>query len=69
VKDARWAIRDQFGTALVEDGRVDAEGLFQWCQVPLNTRVSIDVWRDARRVNDSRIVMDRLTTVHFVLPP
>ena len=68
VKDARWAIRDQFGTALVEDGRVDAEGLFQWCQVPLNTRVSIDVWRDARRVNDSRIVMDRLTTVHFVLP-
>ena len=68
VRDARWSIRDQFGTALVEDGRVDADGLFQWCQLPLNTRVSIDVWRENRRVNDSRIVMERLSTVHFVLP-
>jgi hypothetical protein len=68
VRDARWTIRDQFGTALVEDGKVDADGLFQWCQLPLNTRVSIDVWRDNRRVNDSRIVMERLTTLHFVLP-
>ena len=69
VRDARWSIRDQFGSALVEDGKVDENGLFQWCQLPLNQRVSIDVWRENRRLNDSRIVMDRLTTLHFVLQP
>jgi hypothetical protein len=69
VPNARWAIRDQFGTTLVEDGKVDADGWFQWCQLPLNTRVNIDVWRDERRVNDSRIVMDPLTTLNFILPP
>ena len=69
VRDARWSIRDQFGAALVEDGKVDESGLFQWCQLPLNQRVSIDVWRENRRMNDSRIVMDRLTTLHFVLQP
>ena len=69
VRDARWSIRDQFGAALVEDGKVDENGLFQWCQLPLNQRVSIDVWRENRRMNDSRIVMDRLTTLHFVLQP
>ena len=69
VRDARWSIRDQFGSALVEDGKVDENGLFQWCQLPLNQRVSIDVWRENRRMNDSRIVMDRLTTLHFVLQP
>lgn len=68
VKEARWSIRDEFGTMLVEDAKVDAEGMFQWCQLPLNRRVTIDVWRDDRRVNASRIVMDRLTTLHFVLP-
>ena len=69
VRDARWSIRDQFGSALVEDGKVDENGLFQWCQLPLNQRVSIDVWRENRRLNDSRIVMDKLTTLHFVLQP
>ena len=67
VTNARWSIRDEFGTGLVEDGRVDAEGFFQWCQLPLNKRVMIDVWRDDKRVNESRIVMERLTTLHFVL--
>ena len=69
VRDARWSIRDQFGSALVEDGKVDENGLFQWCQLPLNQRVSVDVWRENRRLNESRIVMDRLTTLHFVLQP
>jgi hypothetical protein len=68
VKEARFSIRDGSGTQMVEDGRVDADGLFQWCQVPPNSRVTVDVWRDERRVNDSRIVMDRVTALNFVLP-
>jgi hypothetical protein len=68
VKDARWTIRDDFGATLVEDGKVDAEGLFQWCRLPMNARVNVDVWRDARRASASRIVMEPLTTFHFVLP-
>jgi hypothetical protein len=68
VREARWSIRDQAGVSLVDDGHVDDDGWFQWCQLPVNTRVAIDVWRDDRRVNESRIVMDRLTTLHFVLP-
>ena len=68
VKDARWTIRDDFGATLVEDGKVDADGLFQWCRVPMNSRVNVDVWRDARRASASRIVMEPLTTLHFVLP-
>jgi hypothetical protein len=68
VRDARWSIRDDFGTTLVEDGKVDAEGLFQWCRLPMNARVNVDVWRDARRTSASRIVMEPLTTLHFVLP-
>lgn len=68
VRDARWSIRDEFGTALVEDGKVDADGLFQWCKLPMNSRVNIDVWREARRTSASRIIMEPLTTLHFVLP-
>jgi len=68
VKDARWTIRDDFGSTLVEDGKVDADGLFQWCRLPMNARVNVDVWRDARRTSTSRIVMEPLTTLHFVLP-
>ncbi|HKH90442.1 MAG TPA: carboxypeptidase-like regulatory domain-containing protein [Gemmatimonadaceae bacterium] len=68
VREARFTIRDASGSQLVQDGRVDADGLFHWCQVPPNSRVIIDVWRDERRVNDSRIVMDRVTAVNFVLP-
>jgi hypothetical protein len=69
VPDARWTIRDEFGSVLVEGGRVDGEGLFHSCQLPLNKRISIDVWRDEKRANASRVVMDRLTTLRFVLPP
>jgi hypothetical protein len=68
VRDARWSIRDEFGTAVVEDGKVDADGLFQWCKLPMNSRVNIDVWRESRRASASRIVMEPLTTLHFVLP-
>jgi hypothetical protein len=68
VRDARWSIRDEFGTAVVEDGKVDADGLFQWCKLPMNSRVNIDVWREARRASTSRIIMEPLTTLHFVLP-
>ena len=68
VRDARWTIRDDFGSTLVEDGKVDADGLFQWCRLPMNARVNVDVWRDARRASASRIVMEPLTTLHFVLP-
>ena len=68
VREARFTIRDASGSQLVQDGRVDSDGLFHWCQVPPNSRVTIDVWRDERRVNDSRIVMDRVTAVNFVLP-
>ena len=67
VREARFSIRDANGAQMVEDGRVDADGMFQWCQVPPGTRVTVDVWRDERRVNDSRIVMDRVTAVNFVL--
>jgi len=68
VKDARWSIRDEFGTSLVEDGKVDADGLFQYCRLPMHARVNIDVWRDTKRASESRIVMEPLTTLHFVLP-
>jgi len=68
VREARFSIRDAGGAMLVDDGRVDPDGFFQWCQIPPNSRVTIDVWRDERRVNDSRIVMDRVTAVNFVLP-
>lgn len=68
VRDARWSIRDEFGTTVVEDGKVDADGVFQWCRLPLKSRITIDVWRDTRRVSASRIVMEPLTTLHFVLP-
>jgi hypothetical protein len=68
VRDARWSIRDEFGTAVVEDGKVDADVHFQWCKLPKNTRVNIDVWRETKRTSASRFVMEPLTTLHFVLP-
>lgn len=68
VRDARWSIRDEFGTAMVEDGKVDADGLFQWCKLPMGSRVNIDVWRESRRTSASRIVTEPVTTLHFVLP-
>jgi hypothetical protein len=68
VRDARWSIRDEFGTTVVEDGKVDEDGLFHWCRLPMKARITIDVWRDTRRVSASRIVMEPVTTLHFVLP-
>ena len=68
VRDARWTIRDEFGTTVVEDGKVDEDGMFHWCRLPMRSRITIDVWRDTRRVSASRIVMDPVTTLHFVLP-
>jgi hypothetical protein len=68
VGDARWSVRDEFGSPIVESGRVDAEGLFTWCQAPLNKRLTIDVWREDRRTSTSRLVSEPLTTLRFVLP-
>jgi hypothetical protein len=68
VGDARWSVRDEFGSPLVEGGRVDADGLFQWCQAPVNKRITIDVWREDRRTSTSRLVSDALTTMRFELP-
>ena len=68
VGDARWSVRDEFGSPLVEGGRVDADGLFQWCQAPVNKRITIEVWREDRRTSASRLVSDALTTMRFELP-
>ena len=68
VPDARWTMRDEFGSAMVEGGRVDGDGLFHWCQLPLNRRVTMEVWREDRRVTATQFVTDRLTTLRFVLP-
>ena len=69
VAGARWTVRDEFGTALVEGGRVDGDGLFHWCQAPMNKRLTIDVSREDRRSSTSRLVSDPLTTMRFVLSP
>jgi hypothetical protein len=68
VSAARWTMRDEFGSVLVEGGRVDADGVFQWCQLPLDKRVTIDVWRDDRRTSASRALTDPLNALRFVLP-
>ena len=69
VADARWTVRDEFGTAMIEGARVGADGMFHWCQAPMNKRLTIDVSRDERRASTSRLVSDRLTTMRFVLSP
>lgn len=69
MSEARWSIRDEFGTALVEGGRVDADGLFHWCQLTVSKPVTIDVWRGDRRASTSRLVTDELTTLRMVLSP
>lgn len=68
VKDARWTVRDEVGSVLVEGGRVDDDGLFHWCQLPLNKGITVDVGRDDRRVFANHVVRDELTTLRFVLP-
>jgi hypothetical protein len=67
--EARWTMRDEFGTVLVEGGRVDGEGFFHSCQLPMNRSVMIDVWQSDRRVNASRPMTDPLTTLRVALPP
>jgi hypothetical protein len=67
--EARWTMRDEFGSVLVDGARVDEKGLFHSCQLSLNKRITIDVGREDRRVNASRVVTDHLTTLRFVLPP
>jgi hypothetical protein len=66
--EARWTMRDEFGTVLVEGGRVDGEGFFHSCQLPMNRSVTIDVSQGDRRVNASRSMSDPLTTLKVVLP-
>jgi hypothetical protein len=61
-------MRDEFGTVLVEGGRVDGEGFFHSCQLPMNRSVTIDVSQGDRRVNASRSMSDPLTTLKVVLP-
>jgi hypothetical protein len=67
--DARWTMRDEFGTVMVESGRVDTEGFFSACQLPMNKSVTIDVWQGDKRTNASRTTTEPLTTLRLVLPP
>lgn len=68
ASEARWTMRDEFGTVMVESGRVDADGFFNACQLPMNKSVTIDVWQGDKRTNVSRAVSDPLTTLRVVLP-
>ena len=68
VKDATFTIRDEFGSPLVEGGRVDEDGLFHWCQAPLGRRITIDVLRGDRRANASQLVSDQLTALRLIMP-
>jgi hypothetical protein len=68
VSDARWSVRDEFGSPLVEGGRVDPDGLLQWCQAPMGKRVTIEAWREDRRASMSRVISDPLATLRFELP-
>ena len=69
ASEARWTMRDEFGTVLVESGKVDGDGFFHSCQLPMNKSVTIDVWQNDRRSNASRTTTDPLTTLRLVLPP
>jgi hypothetical protein len=68
ASDARWTMRDEFGTVLVESGKVDGDGFFHSCQLPMNKSFTIDVWQNDRRANASRTTTDPLTTLRLVLP-
>jgi hypothetical protein len=69
ASDARWTMRDEFGTVLVESGKVDGDGFFHSCQLPMNKSFTINVWQNDRRANASRTTTDPLTTLRLVLPP
>jgi hypothetical protein len=68
ASEARWTMRDEFGTVMVESGKVDADGFFNACQLPMNKSVTIDVWQGDKRTNASRSVSEPLTTLRVVLP-
>jgi len=53
---------------MVESGKVDADGFFNACQLPMNKSVTIDVWQGDKRTNASRSVSEPLTTLRVVLP-
>jgi hypothetical protein len=65
AKDARWTIRDRYGSTQVEGGRVGTDGLFHWCQFPLQQFVEIDAWRDDLRGKVSRVLTAPLTVVRL----
>jgi len=69
ASEARWTMRDEFGTVLVESGKVDGDGFFHSCQLPMNKSFTIDVWQNDKRANASRTTSDPLTTLRMVLPP
>ncbi len=69
ASDARWTMRDEFGTVLVESGKVDGDGFFHSCQLPMNKSFTIDVWQNDKRTNASRTTTDPLMTLRLVLPP
>jgi len=69
ASEARWTMRDEFGTVLVESGKVDGDGFFHSCQLPMNKSFTIDVWQNDKRANASRTTSDALTTLRVVLPP
>jgi hypothetical protein len=69
ASDARWTMRDEFGTVLVESGKVDGDGFFHSCQLPMNKSFTIDAWQNDKRANASRTTTDPLMTLRLVLPP
>jgi hypothetical protein len=68
ASEARWTMRDEFGTVIVESGRADGDGFFHACQLPMNKSVTIDVWQSDKRTNASTTLKDPLTTLRVVLP-
>ncbi|MDB4917215.1 MAG: hypothetical protein JWM95_4859 [Gemmatimonadetes bacterium] len=68
VRDAEWKIRDPYGSSLVE-GKVGSDGVFQWCQLPLSKTIEIEVWKGERRLKETRVLVGRLATFRFELPP
>jgi hypothetical protein len=69
AKDASWKIRDAFGSALVEGGRVGSDGLFHWCELTLDKNVAIEAMQGQTRADVRRALTDRLTVVRLELKP
>lgn len=67
VNGARWLIRDGSGSTIVQGGRVAADGLFHWCQLPFDRRIEIEGWQGDRHAKSTRTLSDRVTIVPLVL--